>query len=353
MSGAVLSVLDLAPIVEGGDAAGAFRSARDLAVHAERLGYHRYWLAEHHGMPGVASAATAVVIAHVAGATRTIRVGAGGVMLPNHAPLVIAEQFGTLASLYPGRIDLGLGRAPGSDPATARALRRPPAAGEQFPHDVAELMEWFAPPRPGQGIVAVPGAGLDVPIWILGSSTFGAQLAAALGLPFAFASHFAPALVEPALDLYRTGFRPSARLARPYVMLGVNAVVADTDEEAATLLTSLQQAFLALRRGTPGPLPPPIEGFAERLQPFERAMLEQVLSFGAVGTPAAARARLAEIVARTGADELMVASQIFDHAARRRSYALLAAAWGLTPAAGAAAEAAAEALAREGAANPG
>jgi luciferase family oxidoreductase group 1 len=326
-----LSVLDLAPIVEGGDARRALQDARALAGHVERLGYHRDWLAEHHGMPGVASAATAVVIAHVAEATRTIRVGAGGVMLPNHAPLVVAEQFGTLAALYPGRVDLGLGRAPGSDPATARALRRPPSAGDQFPHDVVELMEWFAPPRPGQAIVAVPGAGLDVPIWILGSSTFGAQLAAALGLPFAFASHFAPAMVEQALDLYRAGFRPSERLERPYAMLGVNAIVADTDAEAERLLTSLQQAFLALRRGTPGPLPPPVEGFAATLQPFERAMLDQVLSFAAVGAPERARARLAEIVARTGADELMVAAQVHDAPARRRSYALLAEAWGLGP----------------------
>ena len=327
-----LSVLDLAPIVEGGDAAQAFRSARDLAVHAERWGYRRYWLAEHHGMPGIASAATAVVIGHVAEATRTIRVGAGGIMLPNHAPLVVAEQFGTLASLYPGRIDLGLGRAPGSDPATARALRRPHAAGDAFPQDVAELIEWFAPARPGQAIRAVPGAGLDVPIWILGSSTFGAQLAAALGLPFAFASHFAPAMLEPALELYHAHFRPG-RIARPYVMLGVNAIVADTDAEAERLLTSLEQAFLALRRGAPGPLPPPVDGFDDRLQPFERAMLDQVLSVSAVGAPGRVRARLADLVARTGADELMVAAQVFDHGARLRSYELLAEGWGMRAAA--------------------
>jgi len=326
-----LSILDLAPIVEGGDAARAFRDTRELAIHAERLGYHRFWLAEHHGMPGVASAATAVVIADVAAATRTIRVGAGGVMLPNHPPLVVAEQFGTLASLHPGRIDLGLGRAPGSDQATARALRRPATAGDEFPQDVVELMDWFAPPRPGQGIVAVPGAGVVVPIWILGSSTFGAQLAAALGLPFAFASHFAPAMLEQALDLYRANFRPSARLERPYVMLGVNAIVADTEAEARLLLTSLQQMFVAIRRGTPGRLPAPVPGFAERLQPFELAALDQALSYSAVGTPAQARAVLAEIVARTGADELVVAAAIHDAEARKRSYALLAEAWGLAP----------------------
>ena len=326
-----LSVLDLAPIVEGGDAAQAFRNTRDLAVHAERLGYRRYWLAEHHGMPGVASAATAVVIAHVAQATRTIRVGAGGVMLPNHAPLVIAEQFGTLASLHPGRIDLGVGRAPGSDQATARALRRPPTAGDTFPQDVVELMGWFEPAGERQGVRAVPGAGLDVPIWILGSSTFGAKLAAALGLPFAFASHFAPAMLAPALDLYRSGFRPSARLERPHVMLGVNVIAAETDDEATLLLTSLQQAFVALRRGQPGPLPAPLEGFADRLPPYERTMLDDVLAYSAIGTPPQVRERLAAIVARTGADELMVASQLFDHAARLRSYALLAGAWEMAP----------------------
>ena len=252
-----LSVLDLAPIVEGGDAADAFRRSLDLARHAERWGYRRYWLAEHHGMPGIASAATAVVIGHVAAGTSTIRVGAGGIMLPNHAPLVIAEQFGTLASLFPGRIDLGLGRAPGSDQLTTRALRRNPLAADTFPDDVVELMGYFRPPHPRQLVRAVPGAGLDVPIWILGSSLFGAQLAAELGLPYAFASHFAPAALTEALEVYRARFKPSAQLERPYVMLGVNVFAAETDDEGRRLFTSLQQAFVNLRRGHPGPLPPP------------------------------------------------------------------------------------------------
>lgn len=317
-----LSVLDLSPIVEGGDAAQSFRHTADLARHAERWGYRRFWLAEHHGIPSVASAATAVLIAHVAGQTSTIRVGAGGIMLPNHAPLVIAEQFGTLASLFPGRIDLGLGRAPGSDQHTARALRRPPTAGDEFPQDVLELMGWFRPAEPGQAVIAVPGAGLDVPIWILGSSLFGAQLAAALGLPFAFASHFAPTMLEQALDEYRTRFTPSERLAQPYVMLGVNAFASDDAGEARRLLTSLEQAFLNLRRGRPGPLPPPDDRLAERLAPFERAMLDDMLRCTAVGTGREVREWFAAFAARTGADELMIASQIHDHGARLRSYEL-------------------------------
>jgi luciferase family oxidoreductase group 1 len=256
-----LSILDLAPIVEGGDAAAALRNSLDLARHAERWGYRRFWLAEHHGMAGVASAATAVVIAHVAGGTSTIRVGAGGIMLPNHAPLVIAEQFGTLASLFPGRIDLGVGRAPGSDAATMRALRRSPMAADTFPQDVVELMGYFEPVEAEQVVRAVPGAGLEVPIWILGSSLFGAQLAAALGLPYAFASHFAPAALEQAIDIYRTRFRPSTRLAHPYVMVGLNVVAAETDDEARVLFTSIQQAFVNLRRGRPGAFPPPDPGF--------------------------------------------------------------------------------------------
>jgi len=322
-----LSVLDLAPIVEGGDAAQAFRHTLDLARHAERLGYRRYWLAEHHSLPGIASAATAVVIGHVAAGTSTIRVGAGGIMLPNHAPLVIAEQFGTLASLYPGRIDLGLGRAPGSDQVTARALRRSPAAAESFPQDVVELMGYFRPAAPGQAVQAVPGAGLEVPIWILGSSLFGAQLAAALGLPYAFASHFAPAALRPALELYRAQFRPSARLERPYVMLGANVFAADTDEEARCLFTSLQQAFVNLRRGHPGQLPPPDEGFGERLAPMDRAGIEEMLRWSMVGSPDAVRRGLADFTAQTGADELMITSQIHDHAARLRSFELTAEAW--------------------------
>ena len=320
-----LSVLDLAPIVEGGDAADAFRRSLDLAQHAERLGYRRYWLAEHHGMPGIASAATAVVIGHVAAGTSTIRVGAGGIMLPNHAPLVIAEQFGTLASLFPGRIDLGLGRAPGSDQLTTRALRRNPLAADTFPDDVVELMGYFRPPHPRQLVRAVPGAGLDVPIWILGSSLFGAQLAAELGLPYAFASHFAPAALNDALELYRARFKPSAHLERPYVMLGVNVFAAETDDEGRRRFTSLQQAFVNLRRGHPGPLPPPREEFVERLMPGDRRLLDDMLSYSVAGSPATVRSGLEAIVARTGADELMLASQIYDHAARLRSYELAAA----------------------------
>ena len=319
-----LSVLDLAPIVEGGDAATSFRNSLDLARHAERLGFRRFWLAEHHNIPSVASAATSVLIAHVAGGTSTIRVGAGGIMLPNHSPLVIAEQFGTLASLFPGRIDLGLGRAPGSDQVTAQALRRSPEAADSFPQDVLELMAYFRPAEPGQAVRAIPGAGLDVPIWILGSSLFGAQLAAALGLPFAFASHFAPTMLEQALDIYRTRFTPSEQLAQPYVMLGVNVFAAESEPEARRLFTSLQQAFINLRRGRPGPLKPPFEGFEETLAPFERIMLADMLSFSVVGTGDQVRAGLADIVARTNADELMVASQIYDHAARLRSYAIAA-----------------------------
>jgi luciferase family oxidoreductase group 1 len=317
-----LSVLDLAPIVEGGDAAQSFRNSLDLAQHAERWGYRRFWLAEHHNIPSVASAATSVLIAHVAGGTKTIRVGAGGIMLPNHSPLVIAEQFGTLVSLFPERIDLGLGRAPGSDQITAQALRRSPAAGDSFPQDVIELMGYFRPTEPGQAVRAIPGAGLEVEIWILGSSLFGAQLAAALGLPFAFASHFAPAMLDQALELYRAQFRPSARLQHPHVMVGLNVFAADTESEARRLFTSLQQAFIGLRRGRPGPLRPPTDGFEETLAPFERAMLADMLSYSVVGTREQVHAGLARIVARTSADELMIASQIYDHAARLRSYEL-------------------------------
>jgi luciferase family oxidoreductase group 1 len=319
-----LSVLDLAPIVEGGDAAQSFRNSLDLAQHAEQWGYRRFWLAEHHNIPSVASAATSVLIAHVAGGTRTIRVGAGGIMLPNHAPLVIAEQFGTLASLFPGRIDLGLGRAPGSDQVTAQALRRSPRAGDDFPQDVLELMSYFRPPEAGQAVRAVPGAGLDVPIWILGSSLFGAQLAAALSLPFAFASHFAPAMLDQALDVYRARFVPSERLAQPYVMLGVNVFAASTEAEARLLFTSLQQAFINLRRGRPGPLRPPLRGFEATLAPFEQAMLADMLSYTVVGAEDQVAAGLAEIVAHTAADELMVASQIYDHQARLASYEIAA-----------------------------
>jgi luciferase family oxidoreductase group 1 len=319
------SVLDLSPVTEGSNAAEALARTRDLAQHAERWGYHRYWLAEHHNMPGIASAATSIVIAHVAAGTSTIRVGAGGIMLPNHAPLVIAEQFGTLESLFPGRIDLGLGRAPGSDQVTARALRRTLVGDvDAFPHDVLELMAYFQHPEPGQAVRAVPGAGLNVPIWILGSSLFGAQLAAALGLPYAFASHFAPAQMMDAIRIYREKFRPSSDLAAPYVMLGVNVIAADTDEEARLLLTSLQQAFVNLRRGRPGLLPPPVEGFEEQLEPFERMQLEQVLSASVVGSPDSVRRGLEQFISRTVADEVIIAAQIFDHAARLRSYEITA-----------------------------
>jgi luciferase family oxidoreductase group 1 len=318
------SVLDLSPIVAGSTAAQAMRNTLDLARHAERLGYHRYWLAEHHGMPGIASAATAVVIGHVAGGTSRIRVGAGGIMLPNHSPLVIAEQFGTLASLYPGRIDLGLGRAPGSDQAVARALRRSPTAADDFPHDVIELLAYFEPAQPDQIVRAVPGEGLDVPVWILGSSLFGAQLAAALGLPFAFASHFAPRLLTQALEVYRTQFRPSPRLERPHVMLGVSVFAAESDAEARRLFTSLQQAFVSLRRGRPGPLPPPVDGYEEQLSPMERYGLAESLSAAAVGSADSVRRALAAFIAETKADELMVTSQIYDHAARVRSYEITA-----------------------------
>jgi luciferase family oxidoreductase group 1 len=320
-----LSVLDLAPINEGETATHALRNTRDLAQHAERWGYRRYWLAEHHNMPGIASAATAVVIAHVAGATSTIRVGAGGVMLPNHAPLVIAEQFGTLNALFPGRIDLGVGRAPGSDQLTARALRRTLAgSSDHFPDDVVELLRYFRPAVPGQQVRAIPGAGQDVPVWILGSSLFGAQLAASLGLPYAFASHFAPGDLFEAVALYRAQYRPSAEHPKPYVMLGVNVIAADTEAEARLLLTSLLQAFVNLRRGRPGQLPPPRAGFEQELTPPEMAMLQQALSCSIVGSPAEVRAGLQSFVERTGADELMVTAQIFDHAARLRSFEIAA-----------------------------
>jgi len=319
------SVLDLSPIVEGSDAAQSLRNTLDLAQHAERWGFQRYWLAEHHGMAGIASAATAVVMAHVAGGTSRIRVGAGGIMLPNHSPLVIAEQFGTLESLFPGRIDLGLGRAPGSDQATARALRRDLNADpNEFPQDVVELMHYFDPVSEGQRVRAVPGAGLKVPIWILGSSLFGAQLAAQLGLPFAFASHFAPAQMMQAIEVYRSRFRPSEQLARPYVMLGFNVFAADSDEQAQLLSSSMQQAFVNLRSGRPSRLQPPVTGYEERLTPPERAILEQTLSCSAIGAPTTVRHALEAFVARTGADELMITSQIFDHKARLRSYEITA-----------------------------
>jgi luciferase family oxidoreductase group 1 len=318
------SVLDLSPITQGSSAAQSFRNTLDLAQHAEQWGYRRFWLAEHHGMPGIASAATAVLIGHVAGGTRSIRVGAGGIMLPNHSPLVVAEQFGTLESLYPGRIDLGLGRAPGSDPRTAQALRRNLSSDpDEFPRDVLELADYFSV-EPRQAVRAVPGTGLDVPLWILGSSLFGAQVAAALGLPFAFASHFAPAQMMAAIAAYRAGFRPSRTLAQPYVMLGFNVFAADSLQEAQFRATSMQQAFVNLRTGRPSQLPPPVEGYMERIGPQERAILAQALSCASIGTPDQVRSDLDEFVKRTGADELMITSQIFDHAARLRSFEIAA-----------------------------
>ena len=317
------SILDLSPIVEGSDAAQALRNTIDLAQHAEAWGYHRYWLAEHHNIPSVASAATAVVIGAVAGNTSTIRVGAGGIMLPNHSPLVIAEQFGTLESLFPGRIDLALGRAPGSDRITMRALRRDHLSADTFPDDVLELMMYFRA-ADGQPVRAVPGSGLNIPLWILGSSLYGAQLAAELGLPYAFASHFAPALMMDAIATYRQRFRKSAFLDRPRVMLGANVVVTDTDDEALRLFTSHQQAFVNLRRGTPGPLPPPDTRFVDRLSVQEKWELDQTLSVAMVGSLGTVRAALEAFIGRTQADELILVSQVYDHAARLRSYELAA-----------------------------
>ncbi|WP_300617933.1 LLM class flavin-dependent oxidoreductase [Dokdonella sp.] len=318
------SVLDLAPVCEGSDAAQSFRNTLDLARHAEALGYRRYWLAEHHNMPGIASAATAVLIGYVAGGTSAIRVGSGGVMLPNHAPLQVAEQFGTLASLYPGRIDLGLGRAPGTDQATARALRRYFDSAEAFPNDVAELLGYFQPARPDQPVRAVPGAGLDVPVWLLGSSLFSARLAAALGLPFAFASHFAPDAMTQALDLYRREFRPSAHLARPYAMLALNVAAAGTDGEARRLFTTLQQSFVNLRRGRPGLVPPPVDDIEAYWSPTEKFGVEQALACSVVGGPATVERGIAEFVDRFRPDELMLTANLYDHAARKRSFEIAA-----------------------------
>ncbi len=320
-----LSVLDLSPVPEGSDAGQALRNSLDLARHAERLGYRRFWMAEHHNMPGIASAATAVALAHVAAGTQRIRIGAGGIMLPNHAPLLIAEQFGTLAALHPGRVDLGLGRAPGSDQVTARAMRRNLHAEiDDFPQDVMELMGYFQPVEPGQAVQAVPGGGLEVPVWILGSSTYGAQLAAMLGLPYAFASHFAPAQMMEAIAIYRARFRPSPQLAAPYVMLGLSVVAAETDAAARVLFSSLQQSFLNLRSGRPGKLPAPVEDMDARIDARGRMMLDNSLSCAVVGAPETVRQGIAAFVARTGADELMVTAQIYDHAARRRSFEILA-----------------------------
>ena len=319
-----LSVLDLVPITAGSTAAAALRNSLDLARHAERLGYRRYWVAEHHNMPGIASAATSVVIGHLAGGTSTMRVGAGGIMLPNHAPMAIAEQFGTLEALYPGRIDLGLGRAPGSDGYAAQALRRDPMQANRFPQDVQELQAFLAPAEPGQLVQAVPGAGADVPLWILGSSTSGAQLAAFLGLPYGFASHFAPDDLLPALELYRRTFKPSAQLAEPYVMPGLNVVAAETDEEARRLFTTIQQGFANIRRGRPGPYQPPVDDIEAYWSPSERAQAMHMLRYAVVGSRDTVRQGLQEFADLTAADELMVVSAIYDHAARLRSYEILA-----------------------------
>ena len=319
------SVLDLSPIVEGGTAADALKNTLDLARHAEQLGYQRYWVAEHHNMPGIASAATVVVMGHVAAGTRTIRVGSGGIMLPNHAPLVVAEQFGTLESLFPGRIDLGLGRAPGTDMLTSRALRRDLNTNpEQFPQDVEELRAYFADLQPGQPIRAIPGTGLKVPLWILGSSLFGAQVAAILGLPFAFASHFAPEALLPALEIYRRYFKPSQQLDKPHVMVAANIIAADSDAEARRLFTSLQQSFVKLRRGTPGMLGPPIDDITTWASPVELAGLRSSLLYSFVGSPATVSQGVKSFLELTRADELIVGGHIFDHQARRYSFELAA-----------------------------
>ena len=323
-----LSVLDLCPIVEGGSPADSFQNSLDLAQHAERWGYRRFWLAEHHNIPGIASAATSLVIGHVAAGTKTIRVGSGGIMLPNHSPLTIAEQFGTLATLFPDRIDLGLGRAPGADMMTAKALRRENlSAADRFPQDVMELQEYFGDPIPGQ-IHAVPGQGLHVPIWLLGSSLFSAQLAAQLGLPFAFAAHFAPADLIPALEIYRRGFQPSEQLKEPYAAVCLNMIAADTNQEAQRLFKSIQQAFLALRRGTPGRLKPPVDDFHARTSPEERLMLDQILSQAIVGSVETVSARLKSFIEARRPDELIVTANIYDHAARLRSFELVSIAAG-------------------------
>lgn len=318
------SLLDLVPVVEGGNVATALANAADFAAHAESLGFTRYWVAEHHGMRGIASAATSVVIGHIAAATRTIRVGSGGIMLPNHLPLVIAEQFGTLDALYPGRIDLGLGRAPGSDQRVAVAIRRTlDSDPNAFPRDVMELQSYFA--DDGQtGIIATPGAGADVQLYILGSSLYGAQVAGALGLPFAFASHFAPQMLDEALHIYRSHFKPSAQLEAPYVMAAMNIIAAETDEEAEYLASSLQQSFVALRTGNPRQMPPPVEGYLASLPPHFAAALDDVLSCSAIGAADTVKAGVAKFIERTDADEIIVACSVFDHEKRKRSLEIAA-----------------------------
>lgn len=319
-----LSILDLVRITEDTDTRGALDNARDLAAHAEGWGYRRFWVAEHHNIAGIASAATSLVIAHIAAGTRSIRVGAGGIMLPNHSPLVIAEQFGTLAHLFPGRIDLGLGRAPGTDQLTLRALRRSPAAADNFHQDVLELQALLAPAQPGQSIQAIPGVGTQVPLWILGSSHFGAMLAAELGLPYSFASHFAPQQLLPALEIYRSRFKPSAQLDRPYAMVGVNIIAADSDAEARRLATTQQMSFTNLIRGARSLSQPPIDDIESYWSPLEKVQVGQMLARSIVGSPATVRAGIDALVAETGADELIIVSDVYDHAARLRSFELIA-----------------------------
>lgn len=325
-----ISILDLARVREGSDARGALEQARDVAAHAETWGYTRFWVAEHHNMPGIASAATSVVIGFVAGGTKTIRVGAGGIMLPNHSPMVIAEQFGTLAQLYPGRIDLGLGRAPGTDQLTLQALRRGPEAAEHFPQDVLELQHYFTPAQANQRIQAVPAAGMEVPLWILGSSNFGAMLAGELGLPYAFASHFAPDFLLPALQIYRERFKPSAQLAKPYAAVGVNIIAADSDEEARRLATTQQMSIINIFRGVRGLSQPPIDDIETYWSATEKVQAQRWLARSIVGTPATIGAGVRDLVAETGADELIIVSDIYDHAARLRSFELIAKAVGTT-----------------------
>jgi luciferase family oxidoreductase group 1 len=321
-----LSILDLVRVTEATDARIAINNARDLAAHAELWGYRRIWVAEHHNMPGIASAATSIVLGHIAAGTKTIRVGAGGIMLPNHAPIIIAEQFGTLARLFPGRIDLGLGRAPGTDQVTVHALRRSFANADSFPQDVLELQAFFAPVQPGQRVQAVPAAGTEVPLWILGSSTFGAQVAAEFGLPYAFASHFAPGELLPALEIYRARFKPSQQLARPYVMAGVNIIAAESDHQARRLATTQQMSFAGILRGARGLSKPPIDDIETYWSPMEKAQAGRMLSRSIIGSPATVSAGIAAFVAETGADELMIVSDVYDHAARLQSYELIAAA---------------------------
>jgi len=327
-----LSILELVRVTQETDAKGALNNARDLASHAEALGYRRLWVAEHHNMPGIASAATSIVLAHIAEGTKTIRVGAGGIMLPNHAPYIIAEQFGTLARLFPGRVDLGLGRAPGTDQMTLRALRRTPDAADTFPQDVLELQAFLAPAGPNQRIQAVPAAGTEVPLWILGSSNFGAMVAAELGLPYAFASHFAPEHLLAALEIYRARFKPSEQLDRPYAMVGVNIIAAETDDAARRLAPTQQMSFTNMFRGARGLSQPPIDDIETYWSPSEKMQVQRMLARSIIGSVATVRAGIDSLVRETGADELIIVSDVYDHATRRRSFELIADAAGIKPA---------------------